>query len=39
MFTKRPIKIFGEAEISFTFSFAKALFIGVQETLIILQFF
>ena len=28
MFTNSPIKIFGEAKINFTFSFAKALFIG-----------
>ena len=27
MFTNSPIEIFGEAEISFTFSFVKALFI------------
>jgi len=31
MFTTRPIKIFGEAEISFTFSFAKALYVGISR--------
>ena len=34
MFITRPIKIFGEALVSFTFSFVKALFPGASQVLV-----